>query len=76
MRMRRQPRRRYRLNETAYKTFKVKTMKGNIDIEVEHDVAGVFVDVILNKTKAVEVAIEYPTGEVNVTQHKKRIILK
>jgi len=64
------------VNETVSKTYKIPTQRGTLHIEVEEDPAGVFVDVIFNRVDLTTTDIQFPTGEVNVTQRQKRVKLK
>ena len=64
------------INEAASKTYKIPTQRGTLHIEVEHDNAGVFVDVIFNRVDLTTTDIQFPTGEVEVTQRQKRVKLK
>ena len=64
------------INEAVSKTFKYKTQKGDIHIEIEEDPAGVMVDVIFNKIDLTTTDIQFPVGDVEVTQRKKKVKLK
>ena len=63
------------VNEAASKTFKIPTQKGMLHLEVEEDPAGIFVDVIFNKVDIATTDIQFPTGEVKITQKQKRVKL-
>ena len=64
------------VNEATSKTYKVPTQRGLLHIEVEEDPAGVFVDVIFNKVDLTTTDIQFPTGEVKITQRQKRVKIK
>lgn len=64
------------INEAVSKTYKIPTQRGTLHIEVEEDPAGVFVDVIFNRVDLTTTDIQFPTGEVKVTQRQKRVKLK
>lgn len=64
------------INEVVSKTFKIPTQRGILHIEVEEDPAGIFVDVIFNKVEVTMTDIQFPTGEVKITQKQKRVKLK
>lgn len=64
------------INEVVSKTFKIPTQRGTLHIEVEEDQAGVFVDVIFNNVDITMTDIQFPTGEVKITQKQKRVNLK
>lgn len=64
------------INEATNKTFKIPTQRGILHIEVEEDPAGIFVDVIFNKVEVTMTDIQFPTGEVKITQKQKRVKLK
>ena len=61
------------LNEVNSKTIKYKTSHGLVHIEIEEDVAGLFIDVIMNKKDLVEINIEAPTGNVIVKQKQFKL---
>jgi hypothetical protein len=64
------------VNEAVSKTYKLPTQRGTLHIEVEEDPAGVFVDVIFNKVDLTTTDIQFPTGEIKITQRQKRVKLK
>ena len=64
------------VNEAVSKTYKIPTQRGTLHIEVEEDPGGVFVDVIFNRVDLTTTDIQFPTGEVIVTQRQKRVKLK
>jgi len=64
------------VSEATSKTYKVPTQRGLLHIEVEEDPAGVFVDVIFNKVDLTTTDIQFPTGEVKITQRQKRVKIK
>lgn len=64
------------INEATNKTFKIPTRRGILHIEVEEDPAGIFVDVIFNKVEVTMTDIQFPSGEVKITQKQKRVKLK
>jgi hypothetical protein len=63
------------INEAVSKTFKIPTQRGILQLEVEEDPAGIFVDVIFNKVDIATTDIQFPTGEVKITQKQKRVKL-
>ena len=63
------------VNEAVSKTFKIPTQRGMLHLEVEEDAAGIFVDVIFNKVDIATTDIQFPTGEVKITQRQKRVKL-
>lgn len=63
------------INEAVSKTFKIPTQRGILHLEVEEDPAGIFVDVIFNKVDIATTDIQFPTGEVKITQKQKRVKL-
>jgi hypothetical protein len=64
------------VNEAVSKTYKLPTQRGTLHIEVEEDPAGVFVDVIFNRVELTTTDIQFPTGEIKITQRQKRVKLK
>lgn len=63
------------VNEAVSKTFKIPTQRGILHLEIEEDPAGIFVDVIFNKVDISTTDIQFPTGEVKITQKQKRVKL-
>ena len=64
------------VNEEVSKTYKIPTQKGTLHIEVEEDAAGAIVDVIFNRVDLSTTNIQYSTGDVEITQRKKKVKLK
>ena len=64
------------INEAVSKTIKHKTRKGTLQIEIEEDAAGVMVDVIFNRVDLTTTDIQFPVGDVEVTQRKKKVKLQ
>ena len=64
------------VNEGVSKTYKIPTQKGTLHIEVEEDDAGAVIDVIFNRVDLSTTNIQYPTGDVEITQRKKKVELK
>ena len=61
------------VNEEISKTYKIPTQKGTLHIEIEESDAGAAVDVIFNRVDLSTTNIQYPTGDVEITQRKKTL---
>jgi hypothetical protein len=68
------------INEAVSKILKYKSQKGDINIEIEEDPAGIFVDVKMKgkgfNSLLSTTDIEFPSGHIKVTPRVKRIPIK